>query len=229
MTTGGWTWRRRYRVRSHLCEGSAALHPGVSPTVREGAGADPEPAGVCAPVPEAWPPAGALRYQSRLLGHVAVPGRGDRGGLPRATATGGNGVDRIPDYGSGRREVGIRSRRGVRRQGPPPAADLPAHRNPAERTGPYHRRGGTGGGRVHQVPAAPVHGSGKQFHPLPAHAPAGTLPCGPGQPLHDELSISDICFRWGFNGSAHFSRAFRKEYGLSPREYRRQQVEERVR
>lgn len=39
--------------------------------------------------------------------------------------------------------------------------------------------------------------------------------------LHAELSISEICFRWGFNGSAHFSRAFRKEYGVSPRDYRR--------
>lgn len=40
-------------------------------------------------------------------------------------------------------------------------------------------------------------------------------------PLHAELSISEICFRWGFNGSAHFSRAFHKEYGMSPRDYRR--------
>jgi AraC-like DNA-binding protein len=40
-------------------------------------------------------------------------------------------------------------------------------------------------------------------------------------PLHAELSISEICFRWGFNGSAHFSRAFHNEYGVSPREYRR--------
>jgi AraC-like DNA-binding protein len=40
-------------------------------------------------------------------------------------------------------------------------------------------------------------------------------------PLHAELSISEICFRWGFNGSAHFSRVFRKQYGLSPRDYRR--------
>lgn len=39
-------------------------------------------------------------------------------------------------------------------------------------------------------------------------------------PLHSRLSISEICFRWGFNGSAHFSRAFRNEYGTSPREYR---------
>ena len=34
-------------------------------------------------------------------------------------------------------------------------------------------------------------------------------------------SISTICFRWGFNDSAHFSRAFRQEYGVSPRDYRR--------
>jgi len=36
-----------------------------------------------------------------------------------------------------------------------------------------------------------------------------------------DLSISEISFRWGFNGSAHFSRAFRDQYGLSPREHRR--------
>ncbi|MBU4436203.1 MAG: helix-turn-helix domain-containing protein [Alphaproteobacteria bacterium] len=39
-------------------------------------------------------------------------------------------------------------------------------------------------------------------------------------PQQARLSISEICFRWGFNGSAHFSRAFRDQYGLSPREYR---------
>ncbi len=40
-------------------------------------------------------------------------------------------------------------------------------------------------------------------------------------PICASLSISDICFRWGFNGSAHFSRAFKERYGVSPREYRR--------
>ena len=40
-------------------------------------------------------------------------------------------------------------------------------------------------------------------------------------PARAQLSISEICFRWGFNGSAHFSRAFRSQYGVSPREYRR--------
>jgi len=39
-------------------------------------------------------------------------------------------------------------------------------------------------------------------------------------PQHARLSISEICFRWGFNGSAHFSRAFREQYGRSPREFR---------
>ncbi len=41
-------------------------------------------------------------------------------------------------------------------------------------------------------------------------------------PLYAQLSLSEICFRWGFNGSAHFSRTFRDQYGISPREYRRQ-------
>lgn len=40
-------------------------------------------------------------------------------------------------------------------------------------------------------------------------------------PRYAESSISSIAFRWGFNGSAHFSRAFRQQYGVSPREYRR--------
>ena len=40
-------------------------------------------------------------------------------------------------------------------------------------------------------------------------------------PIHTGLSISEICFRWGFNGSAHFSRVFRNKYGVCPREFRR--------
>ena len=39
-------------------------------------------------------------------------------------------------------------------------------------------------------------------------------------PVHSQLSISEICFRWGFNGSAHFSRVFRTMYSVCPREYR---------
>lgn len=39
---------------------------------------------------------------------------------------------------------------------------------------------------------------------------------------HRHLSICDICFRWGFNDAAHFSRSFRADFGTSPRAYRRQ-------
>jgi AraC-like DNA-binding protein len=34
--------------------------------------------------------------------------------------------------------------------------------------------------------------------------------------------ITNIAFRWGFNDSAHFSKAFRAEFGQSPRAYRAQ-------
>ena len=47
-------------------------------------------------------------------------------------------------------------------------------------------------------------------------------------PVCAKLSISEICFRWGFNESAHFSRAFRNEYGMCPREYRRGETSEKV-
>ena len=36
----------------------------------------------------------------------------------------------------------------------------------------------------------------------------------------DHQSITDIAFSWGFNSAAHFSSAFRKEFGLCPRDYR---------
>jgi acetamidase/formamidase/AraC-like DNA-binding protein len=40
-------------------------------------------------------------------------------------------------------------------------------------------------------------------------------------PLHAQKSITEILFQWGFNDSASFSRAFREQYGMSPREYRK--------
>ena len=39
---------------------------------------------------------------------------------------------------------------------------------------------------------------------------------------YGHLSISDICFRWGFNDPAHFSHSFRDRYQMSPRQFRQQ-------
>jgi acetamidase/formamidase/AraC-like DNA-binding protein len=44
-------------------------------------------------------------------------------------------------------------------------------------------------------------------------------------PSHAHHSISEIAYRNGFNDSAHFSRAFRHRFGLSPREFRQQEIE----
>jgi AraC-like DNA-binding protein len=46
---------------------------------------------------------------------------------------------------------------------------------------------------------------------------------------HRNLSISDICFRWGFNDAAHFSRSFRADYGMTPRAFRQQRLGEPAR
>lgn len=35
-----------------------------------------------------------------------------------------------------------------------------------------------------------------------------------------DRSITDIAFSWGFSDSAHFSRSFKKTFGVSPREFR---------
>jgi len=45
-------------------------------------------------------------------------------------------------------------------------------------------------------------------------------------PLSAQLSISEICYRWGFSDTAHFSRSFRAKYGVSPRDHRRAFVQE---
>ncbi len=41
-----------------------------------------------------------------------------------------------------------------------------------------------------------------------------------GSPLHAGEHVTEIALRWGFNDLPHFSRAFRAQYGMSPRDYR---------
>ncbi len=40
-------------------------------------------------------------------------------------------------------------------------------------------------------------------------------------PFLEQLSITDICYKWAFSDAAHFSHAFKKRYGVSPSEFRR--------
>jgi AraC-like DNA-binding protein len=43
--------------------------------------------------------------------------------------------------------------------------------------------------------------------------------CDPAWAGH---TLTEIAFAWGFNSAAHFTRAFHDQFGLAPREYRRQ-------
>jgi acetamidase/formamidase len=44
-------------------------------------------------------------------------------------------------------------------------------------------------------------------------------------PLEAQRSISEIAYRYGFSDSAHFSRVFRQRFGLAPRDFRREALE----
>ena len=41
-------------------------------------------------------------------------------------------------------------------------------------------------------------------------------------------NITETAFAWGFNDGAHFSRVFKKRYGVSPREYRRRKFQQHM-
>ncbi len=46
--------------------------------------------------------------------------------------------------------------------------------------------------------------------------------CDLSNPIYANFKVSEICFRWGFNEAAHFSRVFREQYGMSPRSWRKE-------
>ena len=39
-------------------------------------------------------------------------------------------------------------------------------------------------------------------------------------PALHHRSVSDIAFSWGFNDAAHFSRAFKERFRVTPKEFR---------
>lgn len=41
-----------------------------------------------------------------------------------------------------------------------------------------------------------------------------------GSPRNAHLTITEIAYRWGFSDSSTFSKAFRRQFGITPREYR---------
>ena len=41
-------------------------------------------------------------------------------------------------------------------------------------------------------------------------------------PMQTHRMISEIAFSWGFSDLSHFARRFRKAFGISPSEFRRQ-------
>ena len=43
-----------------------------------------------------------------------------------------------------------------------------------------------------------------------------------------QQTVTDIAFRWGFCDAAHFSRVFKRAYGITPSDVRQQALTERA-
>lgn len=52
--------------------------------------------------------------------------------------------------------------------------------------------------------------------------------CDLGNPAYANFNVSEICFRWGFNEAAHFSRVFREQFDISPRAWRKAAITKRM-
>lgn len=45
--------------------------------------------------------------------------------------------------------------------------------------------------------------------------------------INSEISITEIAFRYGYNSSSSYNKAFKKHYGMSPTEFRKEQERKR--
>ncbi len=45
--------------------------------------------------------------------------------------------------------------------------------------------------------------------------------------LNSEISITEIAFRYGYNSSSSYNKAFKKHYGMSPTKFRKEQERKR--
>src|SRR4030081_1705477 len=68
-------------------------------------------------------------------------------------------------------------------------------------------------------------GSGSSFTHYLRERRLQRTSAGLSNPAQAAQSVSEIAYRNGFNDSAHFSRAFRHRFGVSPREFRQQEIE----
>lgn len=71
-------------------------------------------------------------------------------------------------------------------------------------------------------------GSGHSFSSYLRHSRLQRCFADLHNPAYDQLSVSDICYRWGFNDPSYFSQAFRERFGLSPKASRDQAMRARA-
>lgn len=45
--------------------------------------------------------------------------------------------------------------------------------------------------------------------------------------MNTEISITEIAFKYGYNSSSSYNKAFKKHYGMSPTEFRKEQERKR--
>ena len=88
------------------------------------------------------------------------------------------------------------------------------HQRTFARPGSEHRPDLRGVGLHQTLPAHAVQREGHDRQRLHLAGKAAALPSGAGDP--GGKTITDVAFSWGFSSSSHFSRVFRKYFGIVP-------------